>query len=273
MGKSPKKLDQRNLIRYFIFTYILFWALLGLTGFLISVEVPAAIQTIMKNVCAWTPTFVLLLMFKRLYPTTNLRDFLRDHLLSKTKFRYFVLAFLLQAAIFVGTVAAYLVLNKLRLESITVISVSSLIPTILITATSGVTGEELGWRAYALNVYQKRHSPLKSALFVGLVWGFWHLPLMILSGYSGIELFYYCFSFMVAILSVSIIITYFYNKGRSVLIAMWIHFLFNFSLTLVTIDLLQLLIYLSAGYLLLAIILFITQKRELLEIPAQFEER
>ncbi len=83
-----------------------------------------------------------------------------------------------------------------------------------------------------------------------LVWAFRHLPLMILSGYTGIDLVYYCISFMLAILSVSMVITYFYNKGRSVLIAMWIHFLFNFSLTL-----------------------FITRKKKFLEIPVKFEER
>ena len=265
MGKSLTKVDQRNLIRYFIFTYLLFWSLLGLTGFLISREVPEAIQTIMKNVCAWTPTFVLLLMFKRLYHATDLRDYLRNNLLGKTKFRYFIIVLLIQAVIFVGAVATYLVLNNLRLESIPFISGSGLIPAIVITVSSGATGEELGWRAYALKVYQKRHSPLKSALFMGLVWGFWHLPLMMLSGYTGIDLVYYCFSFMFAILSVSIIITFFYNKGRNILMAMWIHFLFNFSLTLVSIDQLQHLIYLSAGYLLSAIILLITQKKELLK--------
>lgn len=203
-------------------------------------------------------------MFRKLYPNTSLRDFFKNNFLGKTKTRYFIVVFILQAAIFVGIVIGYMVLNNLRLESISFISVSGLLPALLLTATGGALGEELGWRAYALNVFQKKYSPLKSALFVGLVWGFWHLPLMIFSGYTGLDLLYYCFFFIVAVLSLSVVISYFYNKGRSVLIAIWIHFLFNFSIQLLIIDLLQLVIYLSVGYLLLALLLFITHKSELL---------
>ena len=197
------KLERRSLTRYIIFTYLLFWILIGVTGFLISLDVPALFQTILKNVCAWTPTFVLLLMFKKLYPNTNLRDFFKNNFLGKTKTRYFIVVFILQTAIFVGIVLVYMALNNLRLESIPFISISGLVPALLITATGGAMGEELGWRAYALNVFQKKYSPLKSALFVGLVWGFWHLPLMLFSGYSGLELVYYCFSFLLAIITFS----------------------------------------------------------------------
>lgn len=258
------KLEQRNLRRYFFFTYLLFWIFIGAIGFLISLDVPVLLQTILKNVCAWTPTFVILLMFKILYPNTNLREFFRSNFLGKTKTRYYIVVFILQTAIFLGVVIVYMALNNLRLESIPFISTLGLLPALLITATGGAMGEELGWRAYALNVFQKKYSPLKSALFVGLVWGFWHLPLMIFSGYSGLELLYYCFFFLLAVLSLSVVITFFYNKGRSVLMAIWVHFLFNFSIALVTIDLLQLVIYLSAGYFLLASILIITRKNELL---------
>ncbi len=228
MKKSHKDMEQRNLIRYFIFTYLLFWSLLGVTGFLISLEVPELIQTIMKNVCAWTPTFVLLLMYKKLYPGIKLKDYFKKNFLSKTKSRYFIVVFLLQSAIIGGAVLAYLALNNLGLESITFMSASGLIPAIIITASSGAMGEELGWRAYALNAFQKKYSPLKSALFVGGVWTFWHLPLWIFSGYTGLELLYYCFFFLVSILSLSVVIAFFYNRGRNILIAMWIHFLFNF---------------------------------------------
>ena len=200
-----KKEERRSLTRYIIFTYLLFWILIGVTGLLISVDVPEVIQTIMMNVCAWTPTFVLLLMFKSLYPNTSLIDYLRINFLGETRSRYFILVFLLQSVILVGSVTVYLSLNNLGLDSISFISASSLIPAILITASGGALGEELGWRAYALNVYQKKYSPLKSAIFVGLVWGFWHLPLWIVSGYSGLELLSYCFSFLIAILSLSVI--------------------------------------------------------------------
>jgi len=167
-----------NLKLYFIFTYLLFWILLGVTGFLISLDIPILYQNIIKNLCAWTPTFVILI-------------------------------------------------------------------------------------GYALKAFQKKYSPFKSSLFIGLAWGFCHLPLWIISGYSGLDLIIYCGAFLLAIVSLSIVITYFYNKSGNILIAMWIHFLFNFLLQLVLIDLLQLLIYISLGYLMLAIILILFYKNEL----------
>ena len=147
------KLEHRRLRDYFCFTYLVFWIFIGVIGFLISLEIPVLFQTVLKNVCSWTPTFVLLLMFKKLYPNTSLRDFFKNNFLGKTKTRYFIVVFILQAAIFVGIVLIYMALNNLRLESIPFISVSGLVPALLITATGGAMGEELGWRAYALNVF------------------------------------------------------------------------------------------------------------------------
>ena len=59
---------------------------------------------------------------------------------------------------------------------------------------------------------------------------------MILSGYSGLELVYYIMAFMVTIISFSVVITFFYNKSKNILIAMWMHFWFNFLLKIVIIE-------------------------------------
>lgn len=258
---------ENNLKHYLIFTYLLFWTLLGATGLFISLGVPEPIQNIMKNISAWTPTFVILLMFKRLYPGTSFKDYLVSNFLIKVKPGYFVLALLLQSAVFIGAILAYSAFNNLTPGSLPLIGISGLISALLMSATSGAVGEELGWRGYALNTWQKKYSPLKSSLFVGLVWGFWHLPLWIISGYSGLDLIIYCGAFLVAIVSLSVVITYFYNKSGNILIAMWMHFLFNILLQLVLIELLQLLFYVSVGYLLLAIILILTKKQELNILP------
>lgn len=44
-------------------------------------------------------------------------------------------------------------------------------------------GEEIGWRGYLQKKLLENNSILKSLTFLGLIWGFWHLPL-ILSGYN-----------------------------------------------------------------------------------------
>jgi membrane protease YdiL (CAAX protease family) len=257
----------KNLKYYLILSYFMFWLLLGLTGYLISLEVPVFVQNIMKNVCAWTPTFAILILFRKLYPCISFREYLAANFRKRIRPLDFLLAFVLQSGIFILAVMTYLAINTIELSSLPMISAAGILPAFIVTLTSGATGEELGWRGYLLNVFQIRYSPLKSAVFVGLIWGFWHLPLWIISGYTGFELFLYSIFFLLGILSFSVLITFFYNKSGNILIAMWMHFLFNFLLQLVLIEQIQLLMYVSVGYMLAAIILILTHKQSLLAKP------
>ncbi|MBT3322385.1 MAG: CPBP family intramembrane metalloprotease [Anaerolineae bacterium] len=266
------KKDARLLRKYFILTYLIFWLLLALTGYMISIEVPELMQTIMKNVDAWTPTFVILIMFKKLYPGMTFKEYMKLHFMKKINPRDFLVSFLLQAFIVAAAILSFFIINDKSLNTMVFISVSTIIPVVIINLTAGVLGEELGWRGYALNLLQKKYIPLISSLIVGVIWGLWHLPLIILSGYSGLELVYYMIAFMVAVISFSVIITFFYNKSKNVLIAMWMHFWFNFLLQIVIIDLLPLLIYVSVGYLIIAILIVILNKKELLGFDAQVQE-
>jgi len=44
-------------------------------------------------------------------------------------------------------------------------------------------GEEIGWRGYLQKKLLEKNSVFKSICFLGLIWGFWHLPI-VLSGYN-----------------------------------------------------------------------------------------
>jgi membrane protease YdiL (CAAX protease family) len=261
------KKEAKNLRLFFIWSYLMFWVLLVLTGILISLNVPTVVQDIMKNICAWSPTFVIFILFKKLFPGMTIRDFIKKSLGSKVKPLDFILSFILQLLALAGIVAAYLFINNKTLDSLVFINLGSILPVFLITITAGPMGEELGWRGYALGILQKQYSPFLAALILGLVWGFWHLPLWLLSGFSGTDLLIYIVTFLVGIVSTSILITYFYNKSKNVLIAIWIHFWFNFLLKLVIIDILPLLLYTSIGYLLIAIVLIILNSKTMLKKP------
>ena len=51
----------------------------------------------------------------------------------------------------------------------------------IIAIFTGATGEELGWRGFALPRLQRRYSALISSLIIGLYWGVWHISSWILS--------------------------------------------------------------------------------------------
>ena len=266
-----EKEELANLKKYFGLTYIVFWLLLGLTGYLIFLQVPIYVQNVIKNVCSWSPTFVLLIMYNKLFPNITIKEYFRLHFMKKQNSMMFLITLILQVSIALVAVLAFFKMTNKPLSTMSFISASSIIPVLIMDLTSGALGEELGWRAYGLNVLQKKYVPLTASLIIGVIWGLWHLPLMILSGYAGLDLVYYIIAFMVAVISFSIVITFFYNKSGNILIAMWMHFWFNFLLKIVIVDLLPLLIYIyiSIGYLIMAIIIIVMNKRELLTIKKE----
>lgn len=52
------------------------------------------------------------------------------------------------------------------------------LPTLVVMALIGGGNEEPGWRGFGLPHLQRRFSPLAATFLLGLVWAFWHLPLL-----------------------------------------------------------------------------------------------
>jgi membrane protease YdiL (CAAX protease family) len=100
---------------------------------------------------------------------------------------------------------------------------SGLVPTFfLLLLVPGIGGawEEPGWRGYALPKLQGGHSALLASLILGVVWAFWHLPLMVI---GQIHL-----SDPVFIVAWTVVFTWvFNNTNGSVLIAMLMHNIHN----------------------------------------------
>jgi membrane protease YdiL (CAAX protease family) len=261
-----EKTERAKLVKFFIYSYLLLWVGIAFIGFLNFVGAPKLIQDIMKNVAAWAPTYAILILYKSLYPNVKFKDYLKDNFLRKIKPHSFINSLLLQVLILSIVILIFLLLSGTKFSSLEFIALQSIIPIFLINLTSGPIGEELGWRGYALNKLQEKYSPLIASIILGLLWGFWHLPLWFLSGYTGLQLIYYIIAFLIAVISLSVITTYFYNKSKNILIAMWIHFWFNFLLKIVIFDLLNLLIYMSIVYLNIALLLIFIKRKELLQL-------
>ena len=113
-----------------------------------------------------------------------------------------------------------------------------LIPTVLLAGSyAGPLGEELGWRGFLLPEFQKTFSNLKSAIFIGLIWFVWHIPLFfapfgtLVSG--GPISFVPVVTYFVMLICLSIIITWLVVNSRgSVLIAVLFHLSINAGIAL-----------------------------------------
>ncbi len=85
-------------------------------------------------------------------------------------------------------------------------------------------GEEVGWRGFALPIFQKRWNAFQSSLILTIFWGIWHLPLflyrptMMSMDFAGI------LGWLFSLLTGSIIFTWLYNSSRgSILICAIYH--------------------------------------------------
>ncbi|RPJ23569.1 MAG: CPBP family intramembrane metalloprotease [Chloroflexi bacterium] len=84
-------------------------------------------------------------------------------------------------------------------------------------------GEEIAWRGYVLPRLQLKYSALASALLVGLIWGFWHIP-KFLSHWDTIAFAWW----MGDIMAKSVLLAWMYNntKGSLLLVSLF-HGSFN----------------------------------------------
>lgn len=85
----------------------------------------------------------------------------------------------------------------------------------------GGLGEEIGLRGFALTRLQTRHTPLKASLILGFWWGLWHLPAWVGRDALSIAVTW------LAVISFSIIFTWFYNNTMSLPVVMLLHAALN----------------------------------------------
>lgn len=74
-------------------------------------------------------------------------------------------------------------------------------------------GEEIGWRGYVLPRLQAKYDGLASSLILGVIWGFWHLPIY-LTHWNTVSFLW----FMAHMLAASIVYTWLYNGTRGSLL-------------------------------------------------------
>lgn len=255
---------KRPLLSFVVFSYVIFLVFLLIIGITMLLGAPESIVHLLQIISAWSSTFAFLILFKRIYPEISLKDFLRKQFSTRIRFSVLGTAVIIQIIIITVTVFLLSNTNDSVNLAVSATNLGILLLAFLDTLFWGPLGEELGWRGYALNELQKKNSPLKSAVIVGVLWGFWHAPLWFASGYTGLNVIKYMVLFMIGILSFSIIVTFFYNLNKNLVIPIIIHLLFNYSLVLIKGDLLDVLEYFMLCYFVVALMLIVWNPRGVL---------
>lgn len=255
--------EKNYIIQYIIFVYALFWLVLfPLSGIatLTFGGTPLVMQ-FLTAITSWSPTIVLLIMFKKLYPNSSVKNFYRNSFHEKLNSKLLLMIFLIQFIIFIFSVyiiamkQGFSVINLLDLSSSTILSA------IFFTLIQGALGEESGWRGYLQPAIEEKFGVINGSLVVGLIWNFWHAPLWFVStDYNGFELIKYIIMFSICIISVGVIIGICYHHCKNLFVPIWIHFTLNFFTELFRGELIDLISIFALCYLIMALALLFWHK-------------
>ncbi len=148
---------------------------------------------------------------------------LRPLLTWRVPVRYWLYALGLPVALFLSVnVVLALLGEEVHLDRLGAAALSW-VGTFVVVALVGGGQEEPGWRGFALDRLQARHSPLGATALLGVIWGLWHLPIYGL-GFVGPMLFV-------------VFYTWLWNRTGSLLLCVVLHGAFTPSLDhLVLID-------------------------------------
>lgn len=228
----------RPLHLFLVLTFGLFLVGFAVAGLLIAFDGPNFIIVTVQIVMAWTPTFAYLIIHKRVNPEISLGRFILLQFAPRVRLLPFISSILIPLVAVAAIWMGYSLATGAPLsDTLAEVTVGSFVILFLNNLIRGPLGEELGWRGYLLGEIQRRRSLVASALIVGIIWGLWHLPLWLVSGYAGVDLLLYSLFFLISIVAFSVIISIVHVVGgRNLLYAIILHQMLNFAIQLVEID-------------------------------------
>jgi len=220
--------------KYVILSYLLFWFMvMALGGSAAMVfNAPPLVQRIVEAFCAWAPTFAFLIMFKKLRPGTNLKDFVKSVFSQKLRLDLMLVS---GVAVVLSSIAPLFLLSFSEGQPFTSffsLKGYSLPVTLLLCLFAGPLGEELGWRGYLRVELDKKYSFIRASIVAGVIWAFWHAILWFVGvafqgDAMGWPLVVYIISNIVVMTSLVMIMNVVMKKSNNLLNAIWIHLCYN----------------------------------------------
>ncbi len=230
-GPKGNLLQRRPLVSFFVLAYLFFLITILIIGAVVSLtSVSDVLMGLLIAIASWTPNLGALVVTRVTGGKQGVKRLFSGWLKWRVNPWWYVFG-LAPILIAFGSAWIYSTIGDAALPNNAIgLTTSSFVLMLFFHTIQGATGEELGWRGFALPGLQKQFNPLVSAIILGLVVSGWHGLLHLVSP-TGIPEW----QFWLLMISYSIIITWAYNKSRgSVLIATIFHFAFNFSLELVS---------------------------------------
>lgn len=227
------------LKKYVISSYVLVWSLIIFVAGTASMvfHAPPVVMWIVRNLISWSPTYLLLIGWKYFRPDETRMVFVKRCFSGRVKpmlllgsFGYTFGISILSLFIF-STITGRAMLSYVNWGAV------SLPLSIFLAFTSGPTGEELGWRGYMKEEFDKRYGFLKSSVCQGLVWCFWHTLLWVVdSEFTDWRAVPYVISNIVVITSITVFMNIVLERCYNLIYTILIHFGFNIVYVFLEVD-------------------------------------
>lgn len=228
--KVTDDMKTNYLKRYIISSYILVWMLIIFVAGSASLvfHAPSVIMWVIRNLIAWSPTYLILIGWKYFRPNETRTAFIKRCFFGKVKPFLLLFSFTLTFGISVLALFIFSIMTGKSMLSYINLGTISLPLSIFLSLTSGPTGEELGWRGFMREEFNRKYGFLKSSVYQGLVWCFWHTLLWIVdSEFTDWRAIPYIISNIVVITSITVLMNIFLERHNNLLYSVSLHFGFN----------------------------------------------
>lgn len=223
-------MKQNYLKRYIVSSYVLVWILIIVVAGSASLvfHAPPVAMWIVRNLIAWSPTYLLLIGWKYFRPDESRTAFVKRCFSGEVKPALLIVSFVLTFGISLFALFIYALLQQRSVLSYLDFGTTPLALSFFLSLTSGPTGEELGWRGFMREEFNEKYGFLRSAVCQGLVWCFWHALLWIVdSDFTGWQAIPYILSNIIVITSITVLMNLFLERHNNLLYSIMLHFGFN----------------------------------------------
>lgn len=234
-------------------------------GIAFTVEFSAWLQYLRQALSSWSPTFAALIVTGATGGSVGVRRLLSGFVRWRIEPVWYLFAFAVPIALGFSVAGIYYLSAGRPQEVLASFTVATFVATALNHLFRGPLGEEIGWRGFALPRLEARYSALRSSLILGLLVVVWHIPTFFIQGLSGAALLVFIGSFVVALMSFVVVMTWLYNhtRGRLVL-ATLMHLAFNVAITLSVMPLETQMAILAGIYFVFALVVPLSSRPDML---------
>jgi membrane protease YdiL (CAAX protease family) len=217
---------RNDLTQFFIITFAFSW-LIWLPGVLIpSFPIPGKVLEILG---ALGPAVAALYLTWRAEGKNGLKCIAASSFGAKCKWSFLLWASLMLLGLHAASRLIYGPFTANLPTSEMLASPVALVPLFIVMfLLGGGLDEEIGWRGYALDRLQSKHSALVASLILGVFWIVWHLPVFFLPGTNQSLVPFWLFT--LTVIPLGVMMTWVYNNtNKSIFAAAFFHTIGNLA--------------------------------------------